>query len=145
MGVDRNELTTNQRLVLDLIREKPGLTTYRVGKVLRWSSGSVWFVVHALERKGLVRAVTEPRPRSHVGYALTWYPQEVQMESKNDPILDARELCREKGPQTRQELEDGLRALGWHESVADNAIDMALHGYLKWNRSLQKYEAIVWP
>lgn len=52
------------------------------------------------------------------------------MQSKNDPILDAQQICAFKGPQTRQGLLDELKDLGWHETPADKAITVATGIYI---------------
>jgi hypothetical protein len=52
------------------------------------------------------------------------------MKSKNDPILDAQQLCAES-PKTEQEVLDGLKAFGWHEGVCKDALKMAKGVYVQ--------------
>lgn len=52
------------------------------------------------------------------------------MKSKNDPILDAQQLCAES-PKTEQEVLDGLKAFGWHENVCKDALAMAKGVYVQ--------------
>ncbi len=53
------------------------------------------------------------------------------MQSKNDPILDAREVCLQDGPQTRDALLKKLEALGWHGDVCKKAVEAATGSFLR--------------
>jgi len=65
----------------------------------------------------------------------------LNIKSKNDPILDAQQICSVLGPQTRHSLLAELKKLGWHETPADKAITVATGIYIVNNDG--KFEKMV--